>query len=191
MTDSSFARYSEACNELIGSAGSLDLGPGIPNRQVEAQLAALTPDTVFSGQTVTDPRMARCCISGLWLRHNFLDESHAISQDINTSTGSYWHGIMHRREPDFSNAKYWFRRVGDHPIFADLNTAAQQLAAIEPTDAYSEHLPTRSKWDPHGFVDLCEEVLRGRARCHSLCQKIAQTEWDLLFDYCYRRAIRE
>ena len=45
--------------------------------------------------------MAACCLCGLWLLHDFLDESHSLSQEITTDTGSYWHGIMHRREPDY------------------------------------------------------------------------------------------
>ena len=56
--------------------------------------------------------MAAACLAGLWLHHNFLDESHTLSQDIDTTTGSYWHAIMHRREGDYGNAKYWLHRVG-------------------------------------------------------------------------------
>ena len=62
----------------------------------------------------------------LWL-HGFLDESHSIAQGIPSAEGSYWHALMHRSEGDFSNSKYWYRRVGRHAIFPDLLAAVRQL----------------------------------------------------------------
>ena len=47
--------------------------------------------------------MPACCCAGLWLLHGYLDESHALSQSIHTTSGSYWHGLTHRREPNFAN----------------------------------------------------------------------------------------
>jgi hypothetical protein len=46
------------------------------------------------------------CLSGLWLLAGDLDQSHSISQDLTSAEGSFWHGIMHRREADFGNAKF-------------------------------------------------------------------------------------
>ncbi len=59
-------------------------------------------------------------LSALWLVAGDLDRSHSLSQSIDNREGSYLHGIMHRREGDFGNAQYWFRRVGSHPVFAEL-----------------------------------------------------------------------
>src|SRR5688500_4990238 len=81
-----------------------DLGPGSPNLGMQAQLHQVQRELPTGD-------FASACMAGLWLYHDFLDESHAISQDLHTVEGSYWHAIMHRREPDAWNSKYWFRRV--------------------------------------------------------------------------------
>ncbi len=50
--------------------------------------------------------------SALYLAVGDLERSHEISQADHSAFGSYLHGIMHRREGDFSNADYWFHRAG-------------------------------------------------------------------------------
>jgi len=62
--------------------------------------------------------------AGLWLYVDDLERSHTISQGISSATGSFWHGIMHRREGDFSNSHYWMRRAATHPLFDELAPAA-------------------------------------------------------------------
>ena len=180
--------FGAACENLIAAADVCDLGPGTPNRVVADQLRSLDTAALFGEQSVTDHEMASCCIAGLWLLHNFLDESHTISQNIDTTTGSYWHGIMHRREPDFSNAKYWFRRVDNHEIFPALCSGVSELARRRGTDKRTAFLATQSQWDPFAFVDLCEAAMGGRAD-EALCRQAAHLEWQILFDYCYRSAI--
>jgi hypothetical protein len=54
--------------------------------------------------------------AALYLKHGCLDECHRIAQQVATPTGSYWHGIMHRHEGDLGNSKYWYARVGRHPV---------------------------------------------------------------------------
>jgi hypothetical protein len=166
-----------------------ELGPGAPNNSVRPQLAALTIESLFHGKQVKNEDAARCCLSALWLWHDFLDESHSISQEIHTVDGSYWHGIMHRREPDYGNAKYWFRRVPQHAIFEPLASATRELAAKAQLDSPAEYLATQSTWDPFRFVDLCEAIARGRSNCEQLARETARLEWQLLFDHCYREAV--
>src|SRR5919198_2309137 len=94
-------------------------------------------------------RAPEAALSGLWLYFSCLDESHSLSQEIGTADGSFWHGIMHRQEPDASNSAYWFRRVGDHPVFPRLLEEAVHLAGQHPDAGIS----FGSKWDPFAFID--------------------------------------
>jgi hypothetical protein len=168
-----------------------ELGPGQPDDAMRPRLAALTIESAFGGKRLVDLDAARCCLSALWLWHDFLDESHAISQEIDSIDGSYWHAIMHRREPDYGNAKYWFRRVPRHAVFDPLAKAAAALASNTTLDGPAEYLAAQTKWDASRFVDLCESIARGQSQCEQLASEVARLEWQMLFDHCYREAIGE
>lgn len=173
------SRYGPIIAELLQEERMAQLGPGTPNRSVQSQLQALTIERAFAHVMVRDQQMASACLAGLWLYHDYLDESHTISQGIETATGSYWHGIMHRREPDASNAAYWFRRVGEHPIFEELAREAQRLGM---------HLRSE-QWNPFDFIDLCEEHRGSETKQELLFRQIQHTEWQLLFAYCHARSV--
>jgi hypothetical protein len=141
------------------------------------------------GKQPADMEMAACCISAVWLLHDCLDESHTISQNIDTTSGSFLHAIMHRREGDFSNAKYWFRNVGQHPVFAELGERAHVAASLRDAGpSLGETYLRDGAWDPFAFVDLCQSVARGQTAVRELCLDIQQAEWELLFDHCYQAA---
>jgi hypothetical protein len=108
-------------------------------------------------------------MSGLWLLAGDLDRSHTISQGIGSAEGSFWHGIMHRREGDFSNSKYWFRRVGNHPV---LDQLAQLSNGVYP--------------DPFEFVDACSRAERSGDESYQRCADAQWLEWQMLMAYCTR-----
>ncbi len=177
--------FGPAIASLLEAAPCNELGPGKPDQTRRGALTSLTAESLVAPHKLADRDMALAALAGLWLRFDFLDESHRISQDLENSTGSYWHGIMHRREPDFGNSKYWFRRVGTHPVFEPLVADARQL--VTGASSKAGFLVEQADWDPFAFVDLCEAA-RGSSELAALCMKIQQREWELLFDYCYRRA---
>jgi hypothetical protein len=183
MSDS-HSVYSSAVVELIREARLAPLGPGTPNAGARDALATLTDEMVTAPHPVADPEMAAACRAGLWLYHDFLDEAHTISQGIETPAGSYWHGLVHRREPDYSNAAYWFRRVGTHPIFEPLAKSARELAA-----SCSLAIPAADAWNPFWFIDYCEACAPGHEPGEHFARLVQKREWELLFEYCYRRAI--
>ena len=100
------------------------------------------------------------CLSGLWLIAGDIHASHSISQDLPSAEGSFLHGIMHRREGDFGNSKYWFRRVGSHPVFEQI--------AHESNGHYS---------DPYDFVDQCEAATGDNV---ATCERSQWVEWQAL-----------
>jgi hypothetical protein len=202
MTTFDPTAYGPAFAPLVLIDRCRSLGTGTADCGARDRLDKLSVETAFAHAKVVDRLMATCCVSAVWLLHDCLDESHTISQGIDTPSGSFWHGIMHRREGDFSNAKYWFRRVGRHEVFAALGTAAAALAAKHSSGEGDSPIllrglsnigtvPGAGDWDPYAFVDLCQSAACGQRDAESLCRAVQQAEWELLFDHCYRAAVGE
>jgi len=178
MTNDSIPNdYGPVFGELLNVDRLRALDEGSPDEANRSRLDSLSVDKAFAHARVVDTKVdteyARCCESAIWLLYDFLDESHTISQGIETIEGSFWHAIMHRREGDFSNAKYWFRKVGRHPVY-------ERLAAEGSND-----------FDPYDFVDACQSALRSGGAAADRCRQLQQREWELLFDFCYRQALGE
>jgi hypothetical protein len=176
--------FSPTVRDLLSQDRLFDLGPGSPNEQARGRLTGLAVEALFAPQRVRHQDFAEACLSGLWLYHDFLAESHALSQDIASAEGSFWHGIMHRREPDYSNAAYWFKKVGRHPVFHTLGSVTQEIAA-----ASQVKIAIPSPWDPFWFIEFCEAGHMRKEPGKDLARLIQKREWELLFEHCNRGAI--
>jgi hypothetical protein len=142
---------------LLGTPDLPELGPG-PRSSV-LPLAALTGKLdeclSHSGLPAGVHQPIRALVL-LW--HDHLDASHRIAQDLPGPDGSLLHGIMHRREPDYSNAKYWFHRVGKHPCFPRLAGKVEAFLEAKNEAALLKKLVPNGEWDPFAFVDACERA---------------------------------
>lgn len=121
--------------------------------------------------------------AGLWLWYGHLETSHEISQEIADQDGSYWHGLMHRREPDHANAAYWFRRVGKHPVFSLLTEVVKTVSWRHPQ--LRQRRESGAGWDPFWMNDICEKARNGADGV--LVKDLEALQWAecwLLLDHC-------
>ena len=128
-------------------------------------------------------RAPREALGGLWLYFSCFDECHEIVQDLKSPEASFWHAILHRQEPDAGNSAYWFRCLGEHPVFRDLSVAAKEIVARQPDAGFR----MATEWDPFSFVTFCEQARREPGSpTERVAMEIQQAEWQFLFDYCAR-----
>lgn len=116
---------------------------------------------------------------GLLYAADAIHEAHAIFQEAKSDLGSYWHGMMHRREGDFDNARYWFRRAGVLPFFSELHRAACEHSAV---------MARQLNWDPYLFTGECEQARFGETEGLRSLVELQRAEFEVLFDYCWRQS---
>ncbi|MFO1500765.1 MAG: hypothetical protein U1G07_20660 [Verrucomicrobiota bacterium] len=173
----------QAFKKLIATATLPALGP---QRRPEARSAAelhLALDAFFrTAPGALEHEQPLRSAAMLW--HDHLDESHQISQNLPDTTGSFLHGIMHRREPDYGNAKYWFSRVGEHassPVLA--RRVSELLAKQAVPDPGLTRLGASGRWDAFQFVDLCEAAANAQQPRYQLLQQIQAVEFETLLEH--------
>ena len=133
--------YPAAVTELLAVEHPTALGPGTPDEALRARIKAACAG------------LPPACAAGLWLRFDFLDESHRVSQeDEGNPERDFWHAVMHRREPDAFNSKYWWRRVGAHPVLR------QRRWLVEP-GAQAVHPSAGHRWLAPDGTDLVDADL--------------------------------
>jgi hypothetical protein len=197
--DASMTNMEEQTNKIMAMAKILfthtpSLNPmQVWNPEMDNQIQAL--EESFE---IDDMEYTRSIQAGLYLWNENLESSHVISQEITSPTGSYWHGLIHRMEGDFSNAKYWFTAARHHPISTQLVSglraylSVEQLAKLDNETLRSklEVLVTSPVWNPAVFVDAVALQLMHvqDPRAEEWLRQIQYLEMKLLLNYCYEQS---
>ena len=116
---------------------------------------------------------------GLLYAVDAIDEAHAIFQEGQGDLAAYWHGMMHRREGDFENARHWYRRAGALPCFAELHRAAGQFSA---------DMSRQENWDPYLLTGACEQARFGAEEGAAELAKLQRAEFEGIFGYTWRQS---
>src|SRR4051812_28808464 len=181
---SAMARTStDPFQDLLRTPNPADLGPG-PRAGVRTETELNRAlDELFRASTLPDePQQLIRALVLLW--HDHMDPAHVISQDIHSASGSFVHGILHRREPDYGNAGYWFRRVGQHPAFPAIASRAATFFESKAEPELQAQILPKGQWNPFGFIDACEKAATQRtSEKANLLREIQRLETEALLEF--------
>lgn len=169
-----------------------------PKSRRTTQLVEALPELVDKLFPTASRESRLATLAGLYQWHDQLEASHAGAQQLegigDPPDGDYWHAIMHRREPDYGNAKYWFRHVGKHPVMqllaGDLGRYAELHSVVHDAEVrpWVPRLTPHGQWDAIAFVDCCQQAARQASPLRQFAELVQQQEMLLLLGHCLRRA---
>uniref|UniRef100_A0A383W348 Uncharacterized protein n=1 Tax=Tetradesmus obliquus TaxID=3088 RepID=A0A383W348_TETOB len=184
----------------------------LPDCIAGLQPADVLPTSSSSSSSTGREHMARVIAGLLYVACGGLDAAHnlvtplcwgswtpyagkPVASSPAAAEAAFVHALIHRQEGQcigefgsgFSNANYWYRAAGQHPINAALLKEARKLAAGNA--AAEAHVAKHgSSWVPSKFVGLCCEVAERRdPQLLKFCEGVMAAEMRLLLDYCYQQ----
>jgi len=130
-------------------------------------------------------------IAALHLRNESLSLSHSYAQQIeHDMTGAYWHGIMHRMESDYSNARYWFWQASRHPVMQQVQQRVsewlQQHWRGQVNELRSNTILQSFQhggWSSEQFIEVVKLSSTLDNEAKQLLTMIQAIEMDALFQY--------
>jgi hypothetical protein len=117
--------------EFVNSLSLPRISKDIPPVQEDLVDRILKADEAIFGSGIENRACSRAL---LLLQAGDFEHSHRLVQEMAGKSAAYVHGMLHRVEGDYSNAKYWFSRAADHPAFLH-----QSVDPIDLTDQVEQH----------------------------------------------------
>jgi hypothetical protein len=121
----------------------------------------------------------------LGLRIGSIDRAHDIVQHGATPMDRYLHGVVHRIEGDFWNAKYWFRQVDDKGLL--VSVGHEVISTLESQNLLESSkslklFDDQNRFETQNLVDA-QAALSKKASSNQreLVQQIAQAEWNAIW----------
>ncbi len=171
----------------LATAEPPDLGPGprkgvLSHRELSHLLNGLLRHL--------DGSQADLLKAAALLYHDQHDPAHDLVQDLASSDGVVIHAILHRREPDYWNAKYWFRRVTDHPLYRRLTSRLASAGPSKVADRWRPSLCLADAFDPMAMVEACESLADKSRDSEDVLflRQIQQAEFECLVEHLFNGA---
>jgi hypothetical protein len=122
--------------------------------------------------------------SALYLCFDCFGEAHNIAHDHEGLIGNWLHAILHGREPDAGNSKYWYVRTKIPAKFSQgiAQEALKVLGAGPPKELESlkKKLAKSGEWEPAAFVDICNKIRQEdpESPAYRALAQIQEVEWQ-------------
>jgi len=182
---SSTNKFSRAARfwERLATPEFPDLGSGprcgvLPEVTLEIRLLELTRE-----YNLPIP-VAELLTATALLYHDNHDPAHNLVEDRGDRDACLIHALLHRREPDYWNAAYWFRRVSGHPIYALATPAVIRAAQTPEARSVLERLTLSGNLDPLALVQECERMAkRPDAQAIAYLRQVQHLEFAALVEH--------
>ena len=177
----------------------------LQHRFLKPYIDKIDTSTLFSEHTLISDIHGHLVRNALYQKNDDLDAAHQICQWVGESSSlpeiSYWHGIIHRREPDIHNARNWFQKAQGlaandvlyQAIYSHLQRAIQIPNYGEARDTayqFRQHLQNHGTWDALYFLNLCELYLQNKdPNLQKLLEDIQAIEFKTLFHWTFQKAL--
>jgi hypothetical protein len=165
---------------ISGTSESPDLGQG-PRRGIRPAAELRDGLSLIAADLGLPSAKGELLLAAALLYNDHHDEAHDLVQDLTDRDGCLLHAILHRREPDYWNATYWFRRVSGHPLYRAATPVIVAAATEPPTKTLLKRLTLSGTLDPIAFVEECEKAAGGSSKPEiGFLRRVQQAEFEAL-----------